>query len=243
MYYYIVPSVIVTLSCHYIYKTYSPYKNAKYIKIIIEKNSTGVNLLNINNEEGKQLPKLINYKKYNHSDVLQLEKLIYNDLIKKSWPINIENKLCVGDYSLNLEPNGCLILFSSNFHNQVTCPNGNKIMYLSLLKNEDELTIKYLTDLFGDDYIIENHSFDRIKIAYTFARNNLDKNGFILLLSENNNITIPGGKRKPGESSYDCAIREFKEETQLNCPMKYIDFTYLKQSKMNIYLFEKNIII
>ena len=79
---------------------------------------------------------------------------------------------------------------------------------------------------------IEGHYGERVKAV----KQRLGE-AYVVCVEDTNGITIPGGKRMLGETSGQCALREFREETGLTVEVdldEYVDVP----GKMRIYFVE-----
>jgi hypothetical protein len=72
----------------------------------------------------------------------------------------------------------------------------------------------------------------RLKAASQFV----PVNEYMFVIWEREKWTIPGGKRRMGESSHQCATRELKEETGFSMAIPDLKF-YLDDMKAYVYVF------
>ena len=111
-----------------------------------------------------------------------------------------------------------------------------ELMKFSLLnKNDNKSNIVFISKKFKTDWIKIIESFHFIEAAGGLVKDG--KNNFLFIL-KNNKWDLPKGKVDSGENHEQAAIREIKEETNLNeiSVEKYLMSTY------HLYI-EKNIIL
>jgi len=153
---------------------------------------------------------------YNGIELFKTKKC---DILKneKGYQGEETKKIEIGGYALTIIPNGFVCIYGSlDDINRVIQkfnpkdPRVVKAMPYKMNMNLSELTSQPLAKkgVMRIDFLRENCEF--ISEFY------------ILLIQEGMDcITIPGGKRFLGESSFECAKREFEEETGI--PLNIVD--------------------
>lgn len=95
---------------------------------------------------------------------------------------------------------------------------------------------------FGDDIdtLFPNCTKGLLRLNFIKANAKKLAGQYILLVRESPTCTtIPGGKRFLGETSLECALREFNEETGLVLDMEPEEVIYSEEERANYYIFHK----
>jgi len=176
--------------------------------------------------------------------ILEDEKYYIRRLFDNGFLPNITNNLSPIGSVLNIHPHGCVFIYGNLYSMSRLVTNVENNCSSHLLSIDDLLnshnTREFISNEFKENKI-DDSGLSRIN--FILKHFIFPKYSYILVIKEKwdtVNITIPGGKRMFGETTKDCAKREFYEETGIKID-KIGSYINNSISKMNFYPYHHNL--
>jgi hypothetical protein len=149
-------------------------------------------------------------------------------------------RLSAGGQALSEEPHGSICIAGSK-------DALSKVRATAPVENIPNIQIRLVgeEDMSTTTTKHQQHYIDRLRVADTFlAFKDIADTAFLTVIEKHNNVeTLPGGKRLLGESSLDCAKREFQEETGIDLStIRYLDasggeYCHMEGATMRVHFF------